>query len=94
MATHSNISAWRIPWKEKPSGLQSIALQRVRRDWAHTARTSGPDSFSDSSASILTWELNPFVEKLSWEPRCVQYLVTKGIDGNPAKGFSEVLVNR
>ena len=22
MATHSNIVAWRIPWTEKPSGLQ------------------------------------------------------------------------
>ena len=32
MATHSNIPAWRIPWTEKPSGLQSIALQRIRHD--------------------------------------------------------------
>ena len=24
MATHSSILAWRIPWTEKPSGLQSI----------------------------------------------------------------------
>ena len=45
MATHSNILAWRIPmdrggcqgiflleipWAEKPGGLQSKALQRVR----------------------------------------------------------------
>ena len=26
MATHSNILAWRIPWTEKPSRLQSIEL--------------------------------------------------------------------
>ena len=32
MATHSNILAWRIPWIEEPSGLQSIALQRVGHD--------------------------------------------------------------
>ena len=32
MATHSSILAWRIPWKEKPSGLQSMGLQRVRHD--------------------------------------------------------------
>ena len=25
MATHSSILAWKIPWTEKPSGLQSIA---------------------------------------------------------------------
>ena len=29
MATHSSIRAWRIPWTEKPGGLQSMGLQRV-----------------------------------------------------------------
>ena len=24
MATHSSISAWEIPWTEKPGGLQSV----------------------------------------------------------------------
>jgi len=24
MATHSNILAWRIPWREEPGGLQSM----------------------------------------------------------------------
>ena len=33
MATHSNIFAWRIPWTEEPSGLQSMASQRVGHDW-------------------------------------------------------------
>ena len=32
MATHSSILAWRIPWTEKPGGLQSMALERVRHD--------------------------------------------------------------
>ena len=32
MATHSSILAWRIPWTEKPGGLQSIGSQRVRHD--------------------------------------------------------------
>ena len=32
MATHSSILAWRIPWTEEPSGLQSIGLQRVGHD--------------------------------------------------------------
>ena len=31
MATHC-ILAWRIPWTEKPGGLQSIGSQKVRRD--------------------------------------------------------------
>ena len=32
MATHSGILAWRIPWTEKPSRLQSMVLQRVGHD--------------------------------------------------------------
>ena len=28
MATHSSILAWKIPWKEKPGGVQSIGLQK------------------------------------------------------------------
>ena len=29
MATHSNILAWRIPWMEEPSRLQSMGSQRM-----------------------------------------------------------------
>ena len=32
MAIHSSILAWRIPWKEEPSRLQSIGSQRVGHD--------------------------------------------------------------
>ena len=34
MATHSSILAWRIPWTEEPSWLQSMELQRVEHSWA------------------------------------------------------------
>ena len=34
MATHSSIPAWRIPWTEKPGGLQFTGSQRVGHDWA------------------------------------------------------------
>ena len=30
MATHSSILAWKIPWTEEPSGLQSMGSQRDR----------------------------------------------------------------
>ena len=33
-ATHSSILAWRIPWTEKPGGLQSLLSQRVRCGWS------------------------------------------------------------
>ena len=32
MATHSSILAWRIPWAEKPGGLQSMGSQRFGHD--------------------------------------------------------------
>ena len=32
MATHSHLLAWRMPWTEEAGGLQSLGLQRVRRD--------------------------------------------------------------
>ena len=32
MATHSSILAWRIPWTEEPSGLQSMVGQKVGHD--------------------------------------------------------------
>ena len=34
MATHSSILAWKIPWTERPGGLQSMGSQRVGHDWA------------------------------------------------------------
>ena len=32
MATHSSILAWRIPWTEEASRLQSMGSQRVRHN--------------------------------------------------------------
>ena len=37
MAPHSSTLAWRIPWMEKPSKLQSMGLHRVRHDWSDLA---------------------------------------------------------
>ena len=31
-ATHSSILAWRIPWTEKPRGIQSTGSKRVRHN--------------------------------------------------------------
>ena len=37
MAAHSSTLAWKIPWTEKPGGLQSTALQSGHDShWAHT----------------------------------------------------------
>ena len=37
MAPHSSTLAWRIPWMEKPGGLQSMGLLRVGHDWSDLA---------------------------------------------------------
>ena len=32
VAAHSSVLAWRIPWMEKPGGLQSMGSHRVGHD--------------------------------------------------------------
>ena len=32
MAIHASILVWKIPWTEKPGGLQSMGSQRVGHD--------------------------------------------------------------
>ena len=32
IATHSSILAWRIPWTEKPGGVQFMVSQRIGHD--------------------------------------------------------------
>ena len=34
MASHSSTLAWKIPWTEKPGGLQSMGSHRVRYNWS------------------------------------------------------------
>ena len=34
MAPHSSTLAWKVPWTEKPGGLQSMGSQRVKQDSA------------------------------------------------------------
>ena len=51
MATHSSTLAWRIPWREEPSRLQSMGLQRVRHDWATSLSFTFPGG-SDGTESV------------------------------------------
>ena len=41
VTTHSSILAWRIPWTEELSGLQSMGSQRVGHNWGDLARMHG-----------------------------------------------------
>ena len=54
MATHSNTLAWEIPWTEMPGGLQSIKLQTVRHNCAHTHIKGTPATiFSQVSFLVM-----------------------------------------
>ena len=54
MATHSSSLAWRIPWTEKPGGLQSTGSQIVRRDcrFLSRVRLSNPVDCSPPGFSV------------------------------------------
>ena len=40
MGTHSGAFAWKIPWAEEHSGLQSVGSQRVKLSWGTNTFTS------------------------------------------------------
>ena len=54
MATHFSILAWRIPWTEEPSELQSMGLQRVRHDWVTNIFTFW-SWFRGDTSSVSYW---------------------------------------
>ena len=61
IVTHSSILAWRIPWTEEPSGLQSIGLWRVGYDLAAEQQLylgRGEREFQVITWPILLHDLN------------------------------------
>ena len=75
MAPHSSILAWRIPWTEKPGGLQSMQLQRVRYFHFHFSLKSGslipPACFSFSKLLLLFGAFCVFIKFKSF---CSNYV--------------------
>ena len=50
MATHSNILAWRIPWTEKPGGLQSMGSQESdMTEWLSTLALYSSGNYTQCS---------------------------------------------
>ena len=49
MATCSSILAWKIPWTEKPGGLQSTGSHRAGHRTEHTGAHSDPRSLMPCS---------------------------------------------
>ena len=66
MATHSTISAWRIPQTEEPAGLQSMGSQKVGHDWATTTfRFSRLGSRKSGATHILLKATSPRTRHIS-----------------------------
>ena len=61
MVTHSSILAWRIPWTQKPGGLQSIGSPRVGHNWSDSAINNLP-----AVQETLERGVDPWVRKTPW----------------------------
>ena len=69
MATQSSILAWRIPWTEKPAGLQSTGSQRVGHDRATSLQTLLMAQWWTSRMQCRRRrrpEFNPWIRKIPW----------------------------
>ena len=69
MATHSSILAWKIPWMEKPGGLQSVGSQIVRHDWAISLSffmASLVVSGKESTCQCRTCKFDPWIGMILW----------------------------
>ena len=71
MATHSSIVAWRFPWAEVPSGLQSMGWERAGHGWV--TNTYMYSTFTLQSIDFnLTWrcQLGHFPCNSLWQVCC------------------------
>ena len=71
MTIYSSILAWRIPWTEKPGGLQSMGLQRVGHDWsdlawihAGTGEPQGFLSIESHDSQRFVWRVGDRVKEI------------------------------
>ena len=74
MATHSSTYAWKLPWTEEPSRLQSTGLQRVGHDWAI------PLSLVLSEGCPITYSSDFFLEKDSHSTYVAECSLLQAVD--------------
>ena len=65
MASHSSTLAWKIPWTEEPSRLQSMGSLRVGRlsDFTFTFHFHALEKEMATHSSVLAWRMPG-----TWEP--------------------------
>ena len=59
MAPHSSTLAWKIPWTDKPGGLQSMGSHRVGHDWGDLEAAAALSSFSYDLSTLSAHMANP-----------------------------------
>ena len=58
MAPHSSTLAWKIPWTEKPGGLQSMGSQRLGHDCATSLSLfTALEKEMATHSSVLAWRI-------------------------------------
>ena len=57
MAPHSSTLAWRIPWMEEPSGLQSMGSLGVGHDFTFTFHFHALEKEMATHSSLLAWRI-------------------------------------
>ena len=78
MAPHSSFLAWRIPWTEKLSRLQSMGPQKVRYDWvtdnfSHFRYTTRRPLAKPSQGKWDRWPdfFNIWLKRMQWGNLCI-----------------------
>ena len=79
MAAHSSILAWKIPWTEESSGVQTKGSQRVGHDWAtelhactHVCRIMNPPP--ESKQWTVPTRQESFIYPFKITPTCLLHL--------------------
>ena len=54
MASHSSIFAWRIPWAEKPGGLQSMGSQELDMTSRLNHHLVLPKRYTENMKKVVT----------------------------------------
>ena len=60
MATHASILAWRIPWTQKPCGLQSIGPQKSQTWLSEKAHTQIKSDCERRRTFFIFWSIVDF----------------------------------
>ena len=82
MANHSSTLAWKIPWTEEPSRLQSVGSQRVGHDSAFTSLHFSVHRKAIYTASKFTYVIPTASSMLSLRGQFVPPIIFSSCHGN------------